>query len=361
LLLGLFRLLRRPTRAAGIRLLGVLAMAGGVLAPAYAGYARLRAENPAFATQTVWFFERERVTALPWDLLARGVPTAVPLAALLVIVAGAGVRALRRSPDASTPGWRHATLWAVLGVVMSLGTIRLPSGGTVPSLQSFVAPWVPSLGVLRRVDRLGAVALVAAALLTGLGFAACARRLGPRLRVIAALVLAGAMYAEYSHGIGLPHEIDAKPLPRWYPLQRAITGNSPVIDVLRRPGGPVVEVPVPPNLPGQFPVIVGNPVAHARAMYRSIFHWRPLLNGYSGFWPDGFPERMRLVYRLPDPAALAALRRETGLEMIIVNLDTPLASARAAWLGVFDAGRRDDLRPVTRDDHLLLFVTGSAP
>ena len=67
-------------------------------------------------------------------------------------------------------------------------------------------------------------------------------------------------------------------------------------------------------------------------MYRSIRHWRPLLNGYSSYYPAGFPERMELAYRLPDADALAALRRETGLRTIIVHLNDLQPTERARWL-----------------------------
>src|SRR5881397_77853 len=56
-------------------------------------------------------------------------------------------------------------------------------------------------------------------------------------------------------------------------------------------------------------------------MYRSTFHWRPLLNGYSSYYPAGFGERMTIADHLPDADALTTLRRETGLDAILVHLD----------------------------------------
>jgi hypothetical protein len=55
-------------------------------------------------------------------------------------------------------------------------------------------------------------------------------------------------------------------------------------------------------------------------MHRAAVHGRALLNGVSGYWPHDFPARMALAWRLPDADALAALRTETGVEMLLVHL-----------------------------------------
>jgi hypothetical protein len=47
--------------------------------------------------------------------------------------------------------------------------------------------------------------------------------------------------------------------------------DSPLVAALRAGAGPVLELPVGGLLPLQ----------QAEAVYRSIFHWRPLLNGYA--------------------------------------------------------------------------------
>ena len=119
--------------------------------------------------------------------------------------------------------------------------------------------------------------------------------------------------------------------------------TSPLLAILRHPGGPLLELPA------------NNIMQAAQAMYGSIFHWRPLLNGYASYWPEGFPERMALARRLPDADALATLRAETGLELILVHADWG-EPKRAAWLELAARGGREDVRLLARDGSDLLFI-----
>ena len=107
--------------------------------------------------------------------------------------------------------------------------------------------------------------------------------------------------------------------------------------------------------PNTLGVFEENIIQAAQAMYRSIFHWRPLLNGYASYWPEGFPERMALARRLPDADALATLRAETGLELILVHADWG-EPKRAAWLELAARGGREDVRLLARDGTDLLFI-----
>src|SRR5262249_39807757 len=93
---------------------------------------------------------------------------------------------------------------------------------------------------------------------------------------------------------------------------------------------------------------------NARAMFRSIVHWRPLLNGYSSYWPSGFPERMAEAARPPDAGALDTLRTTTGLTSVLVDLDELDPGARVRWLALATTPETH-LRLVARDEHALLF------
>jgi hypothetical protein len=61
---------------------------------------------------------------------------------------------------------------------------------------------------------------------------------------------------------------------------------SPIYQRVAAEPGALIELPFPP--PDQF-------YRNAPYMYRSIFHWKPLVNGYSGFVPQSYRDIHRLL------------------------------------------------------------------
>jgi hypothetical protein len=112
----------------------------------------------------------------------------------------------------------------------------------------------------------------------------------------------------------------------------------------RQPRAVVLELPVPrpDSLPGD----------EARYGYMSTFHWMPLVNGYSGFYPPSYLARLGALEDFPGETALAQLRRD-GVRYVIVHpasyqpgaagpiLARIVASPSFTQLGVFFDGRAD--------------------
>jgi hypothetical protein len=320
------------------------------LLPVAAGFIAVRAANPHLVEQTYWRWWQPR-TVLPWAVFAPEVPTAVPATALVLIAVGAVSFVVgRMGGPVPRRAWGHSALWAVAGLAMSIAPAAFWYERPIWLPQALVAEWVPIYQLVRAPIRLGVDFLIGIALLTGLAFTECARRLAGVGRVAPAALAAlftVVTYARFAHG---EPSFIRTPLPASYPLQTAISADSPLIELLRRPGGPLLELPVALD-----PVMGCVPRPHARAEYRSIFHWRPLLNGYNGYWPAGFIERMRVAERLPDPAALQALREDPGLELILVHMDDLPPAGRAVWYELAERGR-EDLRLAGRDGDDLLFA-----
>jgi hypothetical protein len=366
-LLAAVRLADPRTRRAGAHLTAVVAVAALALVPELLAYRAVQRANPNLVEQTVWRGLGQPPTALPAGLVGHQMPTAVaPLAFALIAVGGALalVRSRRRPDDAGLPrhAWRQAAFWAVAGTAISLTPTVELFGRDVVTPKAWLIGWLPFLGRLRVPARLSLGAYVALGALAGLAFAEIARRIAEALRsrrprlphavawgLCAALV--ASMYVQYARGFGRPHAL-RQPLPEAYPLARAIDGRSPLLAILRQPGGPLLELPVGPT--GLLPHW------QTRAMYRSIFHWRRLVNGYASYWPEAFPEHMRLALALPEPKALAALRDATGLEMVLVHAGELDEAERGRWLAAAAAGR-DDLRLVARDGDDLLLAVASSP
>jgi hypothetical protein len=191
-----------------------------------------------------------------------------------------------------------------------------------------------------------------------------------------ALVVLLSLYAQYTAGFAMPRALGFVPLPAAYDLAPAMRGDSGILTAIERaPDGPLLELPATRG-PDSFP----HPALNARAMQRAIYHRRPLLNGFTGFWPPGFRERMAQAARLPASDALESLRNETGLALVLVDLrelgrDAQIVCAvrhatqaersacrasyaaeqRQAWLDAASPGARHDIKLLWRDGDDLLF------
>jgi hypothetical protein len=355
------RLATRATRPGARHLLGALVVATVALAVVYAPWAWLRIQDPALADRVTWKVDRllPRLVpmALPSGLLADPrKPAAVPWPLFVLVGLGALARwvpgATRQEGERTA--WRHGLVWIAVGLLLSLmpaievlgRTIRVPFVDLVDRL--------PLVATLREPYRIGVGALFGIAIVAGAAFAEVARRLGQgdgaagsravRGAVATACVLAGFACTRLEDG--------TMPWRGPYPLAEA-PGPSSITAVLARPGGAVLELPVDGLLVDQL-------TTHARAMFQSIRHWRPLVNGYGGFYPAEFVERMQLAARLPDATALAELRRTTGLEHVVVHGAATAPRALDRWEELARRGGGEGLRFVMRDGPELLFVVSDA-
>jgi hypothetical protein len=329
--LAIIQIARPATRASGMRLAAALGIALPILAPIYAAYLRVVAAEPNLLAATIWAtpaaaLERLGIPAAggiamvpqpaPWHGLANGGPLGLSRAALLLIVVGVALRLARRGgDDATRPGWRAAGVWAAVGIAVSVPAIGSSGDAIVLPHFALVADLAPRLLEIVRVPlRLGVAALIGLTLLAGLAIAEIAWWTGNRARLAVPVVAALVMVLTY----GELRSYESGP----YPTVAPIVPNRRVIEWLRAGSGPVLELPV---------VAEGTHAGfQASAMYRSIFHWRPLLNGYSSYFPTGYAVRMAVANDLPDPSALASIRRETNLATIVVH-DGPSLPNRAAW------------------------------
>jgi hypothetical protein len=379
LALSLYRLSRKGV-SEGLRLLGITAVASLALLSIYSGYLRVWRRNPEVLHQTQW--SGELLVGLPSGFLSFLSPTAVPAAAL-AMVAGTLVWMCGRAKSRvvlSEPRWSQPLLWSMTGALLTLTPSIVWNGRVIDLPRHNLAELFPAAAVLRVPFRTGVGALIGMSLLAGVAFAdiegrcgALGRR-GRRARWIPGMALFGiviVMYGEYSgrllpgvrYGIGsglffreytpspreVPVQVVVTPvLPRAYPLFAPPGEGDALVGVLREGEGPVLELPVG-GQPG------GDASTQARAVFRSIFHRRPVLNGYSGYWPRGFPELMAASRRLPDRGAVAALRSSTGLATIVVSLDHLASGERGVWEAVARDPERPDMRLMAQIRDTIVF------
>ena len=106
------------------------------------------------------------------------------------------------------------------------------------------------------------------------------------------------------------------------------------------PDGNVLELPVPR--------LDALPFDDARYLYTSTFHWKTLVNGYSGFYPPTYIRRLAYLQTFPSPEALEQLH-DDNVRYIVVHEERYLDPAEGVRtveelvrLGGKPLGRMDD-------------------
>jgi hypothetical protein len=161
---------------------------------------------------------------------------------------------------------------------------------------SFLYEYVPAYRGLRASARLGLFVLMFLGVLAGMGYAALAADRSRRWRLVLLAGCVAALLAEYRTAV------DLAPFPNVAP---------PVYRVLsRQPRGVVAELPVSraDRLPGADP----------QYAYLSSFHWFPMINGYSGFYPRSYLDRLDRLASFPSETAIVQLRRD-AVQYVIVH------------------------------------------
>lgn len=179
---------------------------------------------------------------------------------------------------------------------------------------------------LRAPARASVFCLLCLGVLAAHGTAALTASLRRSARGATAVLLCGVLLVEYwTAPLGLT------PYHNTAPALYAV--------LARLPQGVVAEFPMPPPdaPPGHDP----------RFAYMSTFHWMPLVNGYSGFYPRSYLERLKKMASFPDAQSVAELKRE-GVTYVIVHADgyPPGEHARIVerllQLGLKSAGQFED-------------------
>ena len=180
-------------------------------------------------------------------------------------------------------GWssRKSTvvIIGVVGFVLSLG-LNTP-------IYVLLRELVFTYRGLRAPARAAALVYLALAVLAAYGWrAVLARR--PRWTTTGTAVLVGLLFLEYltlpTPGLALPPR---PAVARW---------------LAQQPRSVVVEFPLPK-------ADELHTIHDGMFMYASIFHWQPLLNGYSGFYPRSYIELIEMMREFPSDDAIAYLKR----------------------------------------------------
>lgn len=218
-----------------------------------------------------------------------------------------GATATRGSPERHLFPGATAVLLALVGILL-----RVPSRRVAVYLLLMVAAFEMSFGLrgysysflyehvgvyrgLRATARLGLFVLMFLGILAGFGYAALAANRPRRGRVALLVFCVAALLAEYRTRMELVPYLNVAP-----PIYRMLA---------RQPPGVLAEFPLPRLhlLPGQDPEYA----------YLSTFHWFPIVNGYSGYYPSSYLERLERLRSFPSETAMLQLRHDTVRHVIV--------------------------------------------
>jgi hypothetical protein len=190
---------------------------------------------------------------------------------------------------------RDRRLWMCTGLALGcLAVSLLPRTPVYP----IIFPYVPLFKAVRVPAHLGQFVLMMLGVAAGYGVAGIARRWWPRRGWI---ILAGLMLA----GVNL----EALRAPIGYVPFDGIPGVYKT--VADDPSAVLVELPF--YQPSES-------FRNARYMVNSTSHWRPILNGYSGFRPGSYDATYAALREFPSDTSLAALH-DRGVTHVVVHAD----------------------------------------
>jgi hypothetical protein len=217
----------------------------------------------------------------------------------------AGADTHRRSPAPRAPDVDDLVGPRVrMCAIVALGAFLLSFGPALPGYR-WLYRAIPILQGIRGAARFGELMLMAVAFLAGFGTAGIRRRMPGASGTIVACALILTAHAE---AWGVPAVYD---------------------NLARDPRAVVAEFPI--ASPGGFQ---GNAVYELN----STRHWRPIVNGYSGHVPRSYVEAYEALRVLPEPRALAMLRRLGVTHVVIHEAEFVDLKGRA----VYDAVLRSD-------------------
>ena len=199
----------------------------------------------------------------------------------LIVLAAIALARVRREPPETRRRILMMAAIAAVGAVLSLGTAT--------PIYGWLFHVFPPMQGLRAAARFGNLFLLGMAVLAGFGAARVTRPAAAFALI--ALVNLEALRAPFTY--------------------QPFTGVPPIYAQLRDEPGPVVVAEQP-----FFPrwAIFQN----APYVLNSTAHWRPLMNGYSGYTPDSYQKYADAFWYFPQDWAIQAMK-DAGVTHVVVH------------------------------------------
>jgi hypothetical protein len=332
---------RRIDRASALRL--GLSLAPGALALLAFAWPYLEwSRGPGFQAgaivdTTLKSLDVLRLTApgVPWRGLRYPFETTYQIPFAVLALAVLAIPAARRADAPSQERILVLGLWlaSVFGFVLELGRVLELGSVRIPLPAAFLAQWVPGFDQLRGPLRWAIPIGVAMPVLAGLGLAQLLRGAGAaRAVAVASLAL-------------LALELIPPPLPSRDLWEGREEHRAAYAALAARPPGPVVVLP-------WHLEAMRDLSASSHYVLGSTLHWKPILNGHSGYFPPGYALLRRVAQELPSAAGVARLHALSGVRFLLVHEEELLPGQRRAWSDAVASGQ---IRRVDRHGESTLY------
>jgi hypothetical protein len=287
--------IRRMARDGAI-LAGATAVAALLVLPFALPYLRLSAENAFDDNSTSVFLTKFGIHSV-WEYVAgHSFYAATPFSPWMLLLLVTGATALALGDRNDRVRLMVLGLAGLAGALLSIG----PKPGSF-GLYTALAQVLPGFRTLREPHRWAVIPHVSAAMLAGVGVAALVRRLPRAGLPVAVALAASAAIATWRGPVPLRHLPTGDAVPAAYRFLARCGAGDPLLE-----------------LPATHPSMLDN-FRDAERDYFSTFHWLPILNGRSGYQPMLFRRTMQLAWNVPNPDAVAELRRIAGLRWVLVD------------------------------------------
>jgi F5/8 type C domain-containing protein len=305
----------------GLTALGVIAVAlvaharqvpkGPAPWPRVRGVAAATALVFAMLTLSTVIFGPWRIAVFSWTIATLGTPAKPLSIAILGTMA-----ALLSGPRVAAFARERSTLVFYVAAAVVLFILTLGPDPTFLGARFFYrGPWrwltaLPGFSGVRVPARFAMLVTLCLSAAAALGYAALVSRLPkPRIRLVAALVIAGVLADSWIHGLAIV------PIPDRLAVEEQTTGTVPIL-----------ELPL------------GEPFPDLAAMYRAMYHGHPIVNGWSGYFPVHY-DLLALVFRMPRPEAVAAFAGLGTALTVVVDTRTSDGADWARLVALYGGGR----------------------
>lgn len=230
---------------------------------------------------------------------------------------------------------------AFVAFILSLGMALMPiytKGLGIYRILVWLSPYnllykfLPGFSSIRSPHRFSIFMALFLAILAGIGMLWLCQRIRSRWRWVLILTLVSVTTLELwplpLRLVKVPNSVDN--LPHIYQHIKKLPSNAVML-----------ELPLPSEFSEQ------GLEATARQVYRSSFHWRRLVNGYSGFAPETWLELVPVLAKSPPKLALSAMKGY-GIEYILAQWDDMNQEERTLLWKLETQG---DLKSIFRDNN----------